>query len=547
MALPNVEDLLKRFDQLQEMRSTWDGHWTEVAELCWPQADEFFDAQRTGGEKRTQKQFDMTAALALNKFSSIYQSMNAPRSQRFQRLVASDEDLQKLSHVQEWLERLTKKLFKMRERPKSNFFGALEEGAKSIGAFGNQALWSEWDPKSGLFKYKHMHIGQVFVDVDHHGLIDTMYRRWRMSARAAAKMWGENALPDKIRIALDKAPHTEFPFLRVVIPREGADLASPGPTGRPWGQRDISIDDKAPIGPEGGYHEFPLAYGRFSLNPTEKYGRGPAMMVLPDIKTLQEQEKTILRSAHKAADPPLLVNDDGVLGAGANTIDLAPGGLNYGGVDSNGRQMLQPLVSGARPEITLEMQEKKRETINTAFWVTIFQILVDHPGAQTATEVLERAQEKGQLIAPSIGRNQDDVMGPMTEREVNHILRTEPEMLDDIPGELVEAAGEYDIQYDTPATRLARSEELLGIARTVEIGAPFIEADPSTLDVLDGEEVLRVAAEITGAPTRVLRSAEDVAELRSAREERAMIERAAELAPGVAKAAKDVKEAGLGA
>ena len=284
-----VEDLLKRFSTLEEQRSSWDSHWAEVAEIVWPQADQFFDSQRQPGDKRTAKQYDMTAALALDKFSAIYQSMNTPRTQRWQRLVAADPDLQKLDHVKAWLEKLTRALFRLREVPRSNFYGAMGEAAKSIGAFGNQCVYTEEDPKTGLWRYKHCHIGQVFIDVDNHGLVDTVYRRFPMTAKAAEQQWGIDLLPGKIRIALEKAPHTIFQFLRIVIPREDRDIGMPGPMGRPYASIDVSIEDKEQIGKEGGYHEFPFHYGRFGQNPTEKYGRGPAMMVLPDIKTLQEQ------------------------------------------------------------------------------------------------------------------------------------------------------------------------------------------------------------------------------------------------------------------
>ncbi len=53
-------------------------------------------------------------------------------------------------------------------------------------------------------------------------------------------------------------------------------------------------------------------WSRYTLNPSEINGRGPAMLVLPDIQTLQEMEKVFMRSGHKVADPPILAADDGV-------------------------------------------------------------------------------------------------------------------------------------------------------------------------------------------------------------------------------------------
>ena len=44
---------------------------------------------------------------------------------------------------------------------------------------------------------------------------------------------------------------------------------------------------------------------------------------------------------------------------------------------------------------------------------------------------------------------------------------------------LVEAQGEYDIEYESSATRMQKSDEILGVQRAVEVMMPWIEADPN--------------------------------------------------------------------
>ena len=76
---------------------------------------------------------------------------------------------------------------------------------------------------------------------------------------------------------------------------------------------------------------------------------------------------------------------------------LRPGALNPGSLGSNGEELVRAFNSQARIDIGLEMMQAKQQTINEAFFITLFQILVDNP-TMTATEVLERAQEKGMLL-----------------------------------------------------------------------------------------------------------------------------------------------------
>src|SRR5690606_37342309 len=137
----------------------------------------------------------------------------------------------------------------------------------------------------------------------------------------------------------------------------------------------------------GGFRTFPVAVGRFYTADGSAYAYSPAMDALPDINMVNDMEKTIIRGAQKAVDPPLLLSEDGVL----EGFDLRSGALNYGGLDDQGRQMAQPLDTGKNLPLGIDYTNQKREAINLAFYVSLFQILVDNH-QMTATEVLQRAQ-----------------------------------------------------------------------------------------------------------------------------------------------------------
>ena len=77
---------------------------------------------------------------------------------------------------------------------------------------------------------------------------------------------------------------------------------------------------------------------------------------------INEMSKTVLRAAHKAVDPPLLLQEDGVLQA----FNARPSALNYGGINERGEQMVRPLETGGRVDIGLDMMEQRRKVINDA-------------------------------------------------------------------------------------------------------------------------------------------------------------------------------------
>jgi len=302
----------------------------------------------------------------------------------------------------------------------------------------------------------------------------------------------------------------------------------------PWASYYICYESRM-LMDESGYQSFPYAVSRYVTAPKEIYGRSPAMTVLPDIKMINEMSKTVLRAAHKIVDPPLLLQEDGVLQA----FNTRPGALNYGGVDEQGRQVVQPLQTGARVDIGMDMMEQRRKVINDAFLITLFQILVESPN-MTATEAMLRAQEKGALLAPTMGRQQSEMLGPMIEREIDILARAG--VLPPMPEALVERGGDVQIEYISPLNRAQRAEEGVAILRTLESVMPLAQLDPSIMMIFKADEIARELSEINGVPAKILRDKEEVAEMMAQQQQQAEMQQLLQAAPLAAQSAKTMAE-----
>ena len=81
MTNPIVQRVLDRYSSLRGSRGTLETHWRDIARMCWPEADEFFESRKnnTEGEKRNQHLFDSTAQVALGRFASFMESIIVPR------------------------------------------------------------------------------------------------------------------------------------------------------------------------------------------------------------------------------------------------------------------------------------------------------------------------------------------------------------------------------------------------------------------------------------------------------------------------------------
>jgi Bacteriophage head to tail connecting protein len=528
-----VDDIIRRQEKMSTDRAIFDSHWREIAERILPRADHF-RVNRNPGDKHTEKIFDATANLALERFAAAMESMLTPRTQRWHKLKTGVDELDQNQEVQTYLDEVVKILFSVRYSPKANFASQANECYMSLGAFGTGGMFIDDLVGRGI-RYRSIPLSEMWIAENHQGVIDTVHRRFSMTVRQAAQQWGRDKLSEKMKNALEKQPEQMFDFIHAVCPREDVDTNKKNYKGMPIASCYISIDGRNMMS-EGGYQSMPYAVGRYVTGPKEVYGRSPAMTVLPDIKMLNEMSKTVIRAAHKLVDPPLLLQEDGALAA----FDLRPGALNYGGVNEQGQQLVHALQTGARVDIGLDMMEQRRKTINDAFLVTLFQILVDAP-QMTATEAMLRAQEKGALLAPTMGRQQSEFLGPLIEREIDILARAG--VLPPMPDIMREAGGMVDIEYVSPLNRAQRSEEGVAIMRTLEAVAPLAQVDPKVMMIFDPEAMARELADINGVPAKVMRSPDQVKAIEDQQAEAAQAQQLLAAAPVASGVVKDLAQA----
>jgi hypothetical protein len=524
------------FDQQSAMeseRATWETHWREIAERVLPRQDDFQHVNRVGGEKRTEKRVDATAVLALDRAASASDSLLTPATQQWHGLEPEDPNLRDDPTVMAYLEEVTKLLFRVRYRPTANFASQAHETYISLMAFGTQGMFVDDIIGIGI-RYKSCALAELYITENHVGIVDYIHRKFPLTARAALQKWGDR-LPESIRKVAEKEPLRKFDFIHCVKPNEDVKYGKADRGGMALASYYVSCEGKHLLS-EGGYRTMPYLVSRHVTAPRETYGRSPAMQVLPDIKMLNEMEKTIVRAAHKIVDPPLLAHGDGVL----NAFSVRPNAINYGGVDHNGNALVQPLKTGTNLPIGLEISEQKRKLINDAFYVTLFQILVENP-RMTATEALIRAQEKGQLLAPTVGRQQSEFLGPMIERELD--ILNMAGILPEMPEALKRSGGAIKAVYTSPLTRLRRAEDGVAILRTIEALTPIATAKPQVFDVFEDIELALELADINGVPRKVLKTRKAMAEKQAVDAENAQRQQDVDAAAAASAAAKNLGQA----
>jgi hypothetical protein len=526
------EFLLRRQNELEGQRANFDTHWQEVQDFVLPQSLGFI-TQTTPGQKKMERVFDSTPITANEHFAAAMQSMLTPATERWHKIVPIDQELEDDYEVTAWCDEVTNVVFRSRYAPRAQFGQAIGEGFLAFGAFGNAVVLIE-DRRGEHLVYRAGHPKEYYFVENEWGVVDTMHRKFRMSAANLAAQFGVDVLPEGIRVDATRKPDQLYDVLHVVTPRDRGGYGPREAPGMAFASCYVAIAGKKELR-RSGYRSFPYAIGRYQTTAGEVYGRGPGMTALPDIKTLNEMMKTILRAGQKVVDPPVLLQDGGALGA----FQLRTGALNRGYVNADGKPLAHPFVSGARLDIGLEMVQDVRRRIDAVFKVDLFRILVDKPTNMTATEALIRAQEKGALLAPTGQRTQGEFLGGMVARELD-ILRTAGQ-LPSMPDALMQRGGAsaIKVEFSAPINQAQKAQKGVAINTFLSALETYAAIDPSVMDNVDADEVVREMRDVAGAPQKIIRPPKDVEALRAKKQEQADMANAIAAAEQTGAAAKD--------
>jgi len=494
----DFRDIMQVFGQAQLWRNTFASQWEEVAALVLPNSVNtfYYGSYNWPGQKKTHLQIDASGMMALHRFGAILDSLLTPRNMIWHQLTSENPEVAKDRQARLWYEDVTRRLFQLRYSAVANFSSQNQQNYQSLGAFGTGAMFVDQAvDAAGLpmraLRYRAIPLGELFLLENHQGLIDGFIRWFRLTARQAKAKWPDR-FPAALAPALDQQSQQPFNFLHYVCPRADYVPGRLDEKGKMFRSVYASVEGQCILA-EGGYNTFPVAASRYDQAPNEVYGRSPAMMVLPALKTLNAEKSVFLKQGHRAADPVLLTADDGIVGA-----SLRPGALNKGGVTADGKPLIHILPTGNH-QITIDMMDREKSLIDDAFLVSLFQILTESP-QMTATEVVERTNEKGILLAPTVGRQQSEYLGPMIDRELS--LMAQMGLLPPMPPILRQLKGDYHVQYTSPLSRAQRAQEVAGFARTVETVLTLVNAtqDPSLLDPFDFDTAIRDMATIQAVP-----------------------------------------------
>ncbi|MDC1096443.1 portal protein [Pelagibacteraceae bacterium] len=496
-----AKQLKDNLSRLMEKRSNWESHWQEVADLMLPRKAEI-TKERARGDKRHTQIFDATSVHALELLAASLHGMLTSSANRWFSLRFKETQLNESDEAKEWLEDSTQRMYDVIS--KSNFQQEIFECYHDLIAFGTSCLMIEEDQEDVL-NFSARHIKEIYIQENKKGYVDTLYRRFKMPAQAAVSKFGFENVSRDIQNIANKNPFDDIDLVHVVRPRAEYDPNKKDKKNMPY-QSVYFEYGSGHIISIGGFLEHPYVIPRYLKASTEQYGRSPGMNALPDVKVLNKMVENSLKAAAKQIDPPLLIPDDGMLAP----IRMSPGSINY--YRSGSRDRIEPLNINANNTTTINNENQRRDAINKMFHID--QLVVTENRNMTATEVIQRQEEKMRILGPVLGRLQSELLSPLITRVFNILLRNglflqSPDILQQ---------QELKIEFVSPMALAQRGQELQSLMRGLEIFGSLAQTMP-VMDYIDENGLVKNIIDILGLPAKVIKSDAEVEQIRADRAE----------------------------
>lgn len=484
--------IVQKFEKLKSDRVNWDTYWEEIAKFVLPRKDEVY-GMVVAGEKKGQNLYDSTSIHANELLASALHGMLTSPTSVWFGLSTGEKKLDSNPEIRQYLQNSTHKIINTLNS--SNFQTEIHETFLDLPSVGTTTLRMEEDDDT-VVRFHSSSIYCVWIEENSKGEVDTFYREYNYTLRQIVQEFGEDKLTDELKFEHSKDPSRTYCIIHAVEPMKDNK-----------GQYNSwhVLKEKPVILRSGKFNESPYAVPRWTKITGEKYGRSPAMKSLPDIKMLNQMMKTMIRAAQKAADPPLMIPDNGFI----LPVRTQAGGSNVYRAGSKDR--IEPLIHNARIDINTEMIQQARQRIQSAFFID--QLQLQQGPQMTATEVMQRTEENLRMMGPILGRLNNELLKPIIDRVFGIMFRKG--LLDEAPEAL--KGKELKVKYVSQIAKAQRTGEADTFMRVLQSMGPVIEMSPQVMDNVDGDAVLRYHAEIFGLPEEMLRKPREVEQARGAR------------------------------
>jgi len=546
-----IQDLRKYVDRrlvsLRTDRWSWWQHWRQLSDFILPRRGRYLMTpnQATRGDPVGSRIINETPTLALRTLAAgLMAGLTSPARPWF-RLTVRDMEVSDDLEVKLWLDEVTKAILKVLSQ--SNAYNALHVLYEELGCFGTGVMLVDEDP-ADMIRCQPLTAGEYYLASSGQNEIDTLYREYvltvgQVSERFPRANWSPQVESLYKSGQLDK----EVNVAHAIEPNDDRAPQMPGLRGRKfrsviweWGQsQNLILELK-------GYHECPFIACRWHTVGNDSYGRSPGMDALASSKMLQQLERRVAQAIDKVLNPPMVAD----VSMKNEPASLLPGGVTYvASLQGSGFKpayQVPPDIRGAEEKIA-----KCEERINRAFFADLWLMISQLDTVRTATEIIERKQEKMLMLGPFLERSQFELINPFIERVFAIMSRVKGVRNGALAGALPPSSPKmrgkpFEVEIISALADAQKSTGTTGIERLVAFVGNLAAAKPEALDNVNFDEAVREYADLLTVTQKLLVAKEERDRVRKLRLQQMQAAQQAQMAMAGVQGAKTLSETDVG-
>lgn len=527
------QQMMARKQALWTERSSWVEHWREIAEYMQPRAGRFIASDRQRGTRRHNNILDEAAMFAKRTLAAgLMSGMTSPARPWF-RLGLKDKELAEYGPVKTWLHKTTELMRAVFAA--SNTYNALHTLYGELGLFGTAAniLLPDYD---NVVHHYPLTIGEFALATNHKGQVDTLARELTMTVGQMVTQFGLDACSQAVQnLWRSKRLDQTVLVYHLIQPNPGRDVRKADSRNMRWSSCyfEPAREDWDRMLRDSGFTRFRALTPRWDITSNEVYGESPAMVALGATKQLQHEQLRKGQAIDYQTNPPLQVPT----AYEKTPLNRLPGGIMYvdatapgGGVRSAFDVRLD--LNALREDIA-DVQRR----INTAFYADLFLMLANDTRAGiTATEVVERHEEKLLALGPVLERLHNELLSPAIDMAFDDcatagILPEPPEELRGV---------KLEVHFISVLAQAMRAVAAGGMDRLIGTITSMTNVWPEARHKFNPLQAVDDYADLYGVNPELIVDDEIVQQKVAAEQQAAQAAQAAAAAPMAADAAKTV-------
>lgn len=553
--------LRRRSGAMKMVRSTHESKWMQIRDHMAPDRYRPNTTDENRGERKDTNIIDNTPAKSARTLASGMAAGITPPTRPWKRIGPARQEQKENWALKNYCYTVDQVLDQ--KFAKSNLYKVLPIVYHDLGTFMTSALLVERDEET-LLHFTHLPMGSWWGSTNRKGRVDCIFREFTYTVRQCIEEFAEVDANGEIewgnfshtirRLYEAEDYEATIEICHWVIPNPDYRPNKLGLRGRKYlsyyYEQGASSATKGAYGAEStldediylevsGYDWFPVLVPRWGVVGMDTYAvEGPGALGLGDSIGLQKLHSRKFEGIDKQMRPPMSApsylrkQPHSTLPDKVTYIDIAQSQQKYEPI-----YQVQPDLSGIKEEI-YEHQRRIKE----AFFEDLFLMLTQSDRRDmTAREVEERHEEKLVMLGPVLTQVNQDMLDPLIE--IAYQVGIEQGLFGAPPPEI---EGEpLKIEYISIMAQAQKAVGVAAIQDTIMFVGQLASANPEALDKLDADQAVDEFVEARGTPPRMIRSDEQVLEMRRARLQQQAAAQAAQNVPQMADAAKKLSETDL--